>query len=217
MGNSLRHSTGLHIVLLGPDGCGKSTLLPLLQARLAEHFTAIECHHWRPKVFADAGVAAGQRKPSEGPTTDPHGRPPHNLPLGLARLVYYLADYALGASGIRRAKAQGHLVLYDRYAPDMACDPRRYRFGEGIRGLIRQAIRLVPQPDIGFVLVGGAEMLYARKREVPLETLKGLLEEYRRVPRDFPAYQTIDCGRTPDEIADEIAAKVLARLNPAQA
>ncbi len=213
MRNGSKQNQGLHLVLLGPDGSGKSTLLPLLQARLEPHFSGIDSYHWRPKLFSDAGVAAGARKATNAPTTDPHGKPPHGFVLSLARLLYYLADYWLGSFPIRKAKAQGRLVLFDRYAPDMACDPRRYRFG--LRpGFLQKVCALVPQPDLGFILTGDAAMLYARKREVPLETLKGLLERYGAVPRDLPAYQTVDCSRMPDEIADEIAAKVLAYLNP---
>ena len=202
---------GLHIALLGPDGCGKSTLLPLLQERLASHFTGIELYHWRPKVFADAGIVAGARNASTGPNVDPHGKPPHRAPLGLARLFYYLADYWLGSLAIRRAKAAGRLVLFDRYAPDMACDPRRYRFGLS-SGLLNWACRQVPQPDLGFVLVGDAEMLYERKREVPLASLQVLLTRYRALPQANPAYEAIDCGKTPQEVADEIAGKIIARL-----
>jgi len=197
---------GLHIVLLGPDGCGKSTLLPLLQERLDARFTKTRLYHWRPKVFADAGVATGARKASTGPTTDPHGRPPHGTLLSLARLLYYLLDYWIGAFAIRRAKAEGQLVLFDRYAPDMACDPRRYRFNLP-PWLLRLACRLTPTPDAGFVLLAAADVLYRRKQEVPIPALEAALANYRAVAGTRP-YEAIDCSRPPAEVADEIVSRI---------
>jgi thymidylate kinase len=202
---------GLHIVLLGPDGCGKSTLLPLLQERLDAHFTKTALYHWRPKVFADAGVVTGARKASTGPTTDPHGRPPHGILLSLARLSYYVLDYILGSFPIRKAKNAGQLVIFDRYAPDMAVDPRRYRF-KLPQSFLWLACRFAPSPDLGFILLTDAEVLYARKREVPLETLRPLLANYRAVAQSNQAYKIIDCGKSPTEVADEIVGRILTHL-----
>jgi thymidylate kinase len=202
---------GLHIVLLGPDGCGKSTLLPLLQERLCAHFTGTDLYHWRPKVFADAGVVAGARKATTGPSTDPHGQPPHGTLLSLARLSYYLLDYLLGAFPIRRAKKEGRLVIFDRYAPDMAVDPRRYRFHLP-QAILWLASRFTPSPDIGFILLTDPEVLYARKREVPLEALRPLVANYRAIADRNSAYQVIDCSKPPSEVADEIVGKILALL-----
>lgn len=200
------------IAILGPDGSGKSTVINAVKERLEYYFGETVDRHWRPKFFREAGVALKQRPERTGPVTDPHGQKPHSVLVSAARFFYYWADYWLGwPPRVWKFKAKNHLVIFDRYAPDMWCDPKRYRLNLP-RGLMKFFCRLVPQPELTFVLLAGAETIHRRKGEVPLETLRELLRRYTEASQQGDGGRAIDCSRPVNQIADEIAHAVLRHL-----
>ena len=203
---------GIHLALMGPDGSGKSTVIEAVKARISHHFGETVEHHWRPSLLPDIGVLLGRRETNTGPVTDPHGRRPHSRAASLARLLYYWLDYWLGwPLRVWKPKAQNQLVIFDRYAPDMWCDPRRYRLRLP-KQLAKVICRCVPQPDLTFVLVAPAETIHQRKGEVPLETLRELLRNYQELAQQGGNVRAVDCSRPVADIADEIAASVRAQL-----
>ncbi|HEY2343208.1 MAG TPA: hypothetical protein VGH90_09280, partial [Chthoniobacteraceae bacterium] len=166
---------GMHIAILGPDGSGKSAAIARARERLGKLFVDTHVHHWRPSILPDLGVLFRKRKRHEGPVKDPHGQTPHSRPVSLFRLLYYSLDYWLGYfAQIWKRKAQTHLVLFDRYAADMWCDPRRYRLALP-DPLLRWVASLAPQPDFTFVLLADAEVLQRRKGELPPEQIGAIL------------------------------------------
>jgi thymidylate kinase len=203
---------GVHFAVLGPDGSGKSTVIAEVKTRLDDYFGEKVEGHWRPSVLPDIGVLLGQRKNSSGPTTDPHGKKLHSVPMSAFRLCYYWLDYWLGwPLRIRKPKAGNCLVIYDRYAMDMWCDQQRYRLN--LPGsVLKFFCRLVPQPDFTFVLTADAKTIHARKGEVPLQTLEALLQRYNAAVKNFPRTRTVDCSRPAAQIADEITSVILEHL-----
>jgi len=200
------------IAVLGPDGSGKSTVIHAVKARVEYFFGETVDRHWRPQLLRDAGVAARQRSERTGSVTDPHGRQPHSMPLSALRFFYYWLDYWLGwPLRVWKFKAKNHLVIFDRYAPDMWCDPRRYRLNLPT-SLMKCFCRLVPQPELTFVLLADAETIHQRKGEVPLETVRELLLRYGDAAQQGRRIRAVDCRRTVDQIADEIAAAIMAVL-----
>jgi thymidylate kinase len=203
---------GMVVAIMGPDGSGKSTVLQAVKERVEYYFGEIVEYHWRPAFLPDIGILLGRRKKQSGPLTDPHKNSLHSPPASAVRLVYYWLDYWLGYPlRVRKPKAKNHLVLFDRYAPDMWCDSRRYRLRLPV-WFTRTLCRFVPRPDLTFVLVGSAETIHGRKKEMPIEELRELLPRYAAAAAANPANRAIDCDRPVSEIADEIASVIGASL-----
>ena len=203
---------GLCLAFLGPDGSGKSTVIQAVKERIEYYFGEVEDRHWRPQFLGDLGVLLGRREKTTGPVSDPHGRAPHSVVVSAIRFFYYWLDYWLGwPLRVWKFRAKNHLVIFDRYAQDMWCDPKRYRLGLP-RGLMKFFCRLTPEPDLTFVLLAGAEIINQRKGEVPLETLRELLQRYAEAAKQGVGVHAIDCSRPVNQVADEIAALVLQRL-----
>lgn len=154
--------TGLVVALLGPDGCGKSTISEQLQEALAPAFRGLRSFHLRP-YFLSGGKGGGG-----GPVTDPHGKLPRGRAASLAKLLLFLVDYSLGYwIRIRPLQVSSHLVMFDRYYHDLIIDPKRYRYSAPMWAA-RLVGRLVSEPDLFLVLDAPAEVIQARKQEVPL-------------------------------------------------
>ena len=203
---------GICLAILGPDGSGKSTVIRAVKERIEYYFGEVEDRHWRPHFLRDVGVLLGRREKASGPVSDPHGRPPHSRAVSALRFFYYWLDYWLGwPLRVWKFRAKNHLVIFDRFAQDMWCDPKRYRLGLP-RGLMKFFCRLVPQPELTFVLLADAETIHRRKGEVPLETLRELLQHYGEAAQQGRRVRAVDCSRPVDQIADEIAAAVMAHL-----
>ena len=203
---------GICLAFLGPDGSGKSTVIAAVKERIEYYFGEVEDRHWRPHFLRDLGVLLGKREKTSGPVSDPHGRAPHSTAVSALRFFYYWLDYWLGYPlRVWKYRAKNHLVIFDRYAQDMVCDPKRYRL-KLPTGLMKLFCRLVPQPELTFVLLADAETIHRRKGEVPLETLRELLQRYGTAAQSGGNIRAVDCSRPVNQIADEIAAVVLAHL-----
>jgi thymidylate kinase len=202
---------GLHIAILGPDGAGKSTVINHLQNSAGSYFGEIRYYHWRPEVLPEFGVLLRQREKQVGPTADPHLKAPHNPMKSAIRLSYYLLDYWIGwPPRIWRPKAKNHLVLFDRYAADMWCDPRRYRLRLPDR-LLRTMCKLVPQPQLTFVLAASADIIHQRKPEIAKDDLVKLLARYRSLA-DGQRTFVVDCSQPAAIVAQEITNKLKQHL-----
>jgi serine acetyltransferase/thymidylate kinase len=155
--------TGMTVAFLGPDGCGKSSVIERVAADLAPAFRRVESFHLRPRVL-------GREKSAD--TTQairPYLRPPRGAAASLAKLGWFVADYAVGfAARLRPLRTRSGLALFDRYLHDLLADPARYRYGAPM-AFARLAARLVPGPDLWVLLDAPARVIQARKREVSPE------------------------------------------------
>ena len=200
--------TGLSMAILGPDGSGKSTVIAELSERLEPLFVKLRHFHWRPGILPDAGVATRQRTAQTGEVKAPHAKPPHSTPVALARLCWYACDYWLGhLLRVRKGRAQSDLVLFDRHAADMACDPRRYRLGLP-RWLLSAAVALLPKPQLTFVLLADAETLARRKGEIPSESVEQVLAGYRALAASGGSVRGVDAIRPVEEVVADIERQV---------
>jgi thymidylate kinase len=203
---------GLCIAILGPDGSGKSTVIQAVRERVEYYFGETVDRHWRPHFLRDIGVLLGKRAATNAPVSDPHGHTPHSVAVSAARFFYYWLDYWLGwPLRVWQPKEKNHLVIFDRYAQDMWCDPRRYRLNLP-PVLMKVFCRGVPQPDITFVLLADAQVIHQRKGEVTLPALREMLTRYGEAARRGGNVHAVDCSRPVVTVADEIAASVLSRL-----
>jgi thymidylate kinase len=205
--------TGAWIALIGPDGSGKSLVLRALQGEFAAAFRAVPCFHLRPHLLR--GLAQ-----SDGPVTDPHGKRPRGLVASIAKVFYLAADYTLGyALKVVPRLVRTQLVLFDRYIDDIVVDSKRVRYG-GPAWLLRLAARLVPRPDLVILLDAPAEVLWARKREVPFDEVVRQRAAYREHVQKLSHAVVVDASQPVeglmhdvlDVVVEHLARRTAARL-----
>lgn len=182
--------SGAVIAILGVDGVGKSTVIQgVLPALLQATHGACRVRHLRPGFLPPLarlkGVAA-MDAPRAGPVLDPHASAPSGWVGSLLRIGWALADYVLGYWIQTRPfiARQPGIVLFDRYAYDMGIDPRRFRIGLPAR-MTAWLARLAPRPDLVLCLHAHADVILARKQELP----RAEVERQLAALRDFAASQ----------------------------
>ncbi len=163
---------GLRVAVLGPDGAGKSTLVAALEAS-----TPLAVRRFYAGLYAGA---AARRAPGAA---------------FLARLARTAAVSLRAAAHARR----GGIALLDRHPLEgwLAGPPTVRR---GVRLRRRLLAHLAGEPDLVVVLDCPAEVLYARKREHDVETLRRMRERYLTL-RSRSNVVVVDAARPAAEVA----------------
>jgi thymidylate kinase len=195
--------TGFLVVVLGPDGVGKSTLIDGLADALRPAFWRVRKRHLRPNVL---------RRGHGGDSHAPHDQPIRGPYVSSLQAVLWIADYFVGhVVSVYPGLVRSTLVLFDRYADDLAVDPRRYRFG-GPPWLARLVGRLAPRPDLTLVLTADAGAVQARRREVPAAETARQLVAYATLADAREDVVLLDAGRAPEVVLARATELALARL-----
>ena len=163
--------SGLVVAILGVDGAGKSTVIEAIRPVLnAATHNALQIRHLRPGLLPALGRLKGASTTTAGPVIDPHGKAPSGSAMSLFRLTYLTADYLLGYWLLTRPQIAKlpNIVIFDRYAYDMALDPRRFRVGLSPR-IAGWFARLAPKPDLVICLHGAPDVIARRKAELSTE------------------------------------------------
>jgi thymidylate kinase len=195
---------GITIVLCGPDGCGKTTAGRGVIEQLSATFSREKGRHfhWKPPVFS------GGRQAARGEVPDPHNEPPRGRALSLFYFAAHWFEFFLGAIvRIRPITVRGGLVLIDRYYYDFFVDQKRYRL-DVPQWLIRGGYRLLKKPDLVFVLDAPAEVLQARKKEVPLAETQRQRQAYLELACRLDNAKIINAAQPPEKVASDIAKAV---------
>jgi thymidylate kinase len=196
--------TGLFVVVMGPDGVGKSTLIEHLLQEVAPAFRRRRVFHWRPMLL--------WRRKTVRDSTQPHSHPPNAGWWSIARLFAHLLDYWLGYwLLIRPLLARSSLVVFDRYFHDLLADPRRYRFG-GPLWLARSLTRLIPKPDLLFILDAPVQVILSRKREVPPDEVLSQKRIYLQFARSLRYGQVIHSAAPLAQVVAEVGQAVVGYL-----
>lgn len=165
----LRRPTGLSIVVAGPDGSGKSTFAQEFLEASRGLFRRYDYYHWSPGPLPRPGSLIG--KPQRD-ASSPHAAPPRGRTLSLGLSLYHWFNFVLGSwLRVMPWRLRSGLVIGERGWWDLAVDPRRYRLR--VPGWwLRFLGRLIPKPDLVFVLDAPAQEMLTRKGELTGEELE---------------------------------------------
>jgi thymidylate kinase len=180
----------LKIVILGPDGAGKSSVIRGLLGKMAQGDRVVKMRHLKPFfVFPQRGEPGTI-------VTDPHGRLPRSELLSIAKIIVWLFEEWYVTCFHDRNKM---LLLYDRYYHDLLIDPTRYRYG-GPQWAAKIVGKLIPKPKLWVLLDAPAQVLQARKQEVPLEETSRQRQAYLAFVRKQRSYIIIDASQSLDTV-----------------
>lgn len=192
---------GLHVVFLGPDGSGKSSVIECYMREMAQAFRRIEYRHLKPGPARGSGSA---------PVTDPHAQKPRRVWGSIAKLMHFWASYLSGiVLWLYPRYVRSTLLVFDRYYHDLLADPARYRYGAPL-SLARWMGRLLPQPDLVFILDAPAEVLQSRKQEVPFEESVRQRTAYRQLKGEYARAHIIDASQPLDQVVASVLAHTIA-------
>jgi hypothetical protein len=210
LGRRLASPTGMSVAVAGPDGVGKSMLADALPDAVAGLFWKSNRLHLGARSLPPPGRLLGR---SPGDVTEPHGRDPSAALPSFARLAYLWCD-ALVSWGplVALPKRRSSLVLIERGWRDLEVDPRRYRMSLP-RTVLRVFARAQPRPDLTLLLDAPAEVVAARKPELPATEVERQLREWRAHALAEPTrYVTLDASREPAEVVAAAREAIAARL-----
>jgi thymidylate kinase len=175
----------------GIDGAGKSTQITELKTWLEKSgFRTNLLTFWddivvfsRFREFASFKVFKGDR--GVGSPEKPLQRRDKNVtswPVTLARLGLYLADALHLTLKLRQAqKAEADVVIFDRYIYDELANLPLSR--RSAIGFIRFVLKLVPKPDVAYLIDADPVGAHARKPEYSLEFVRRNREAYIALSR----------------------------------
>jgi thymidylate kinase len=198
--------SGNVLAILGVDGAGKSTvinaILPALNA--ATHNTVI-IRHLRPGYLPPLARLKGEKSSQIKPVVAPHASTPSGKFGSLFRLSYLTLDYLIGYWLGTRPKIakQPTVVIFDRYAYDMALDPRRFRIGVSGR-VAGWFAALAPKPDLIICLHGNPLTITARKHELPLEETRRQVEALQDFASREPRAVLISTDGSVEDTRDQV-------------
>lgn len=213
---------GLSVAFLAPDGGGKSTIIRGITESCSGCFTAVSYFHFRPEWLKNMGQIhivhpTQERCVNREPGTEPPpNAAPHDVKLqsklkSFVRFMYYNVDFILGTwFKINPLKRKNHLVIFDRYYYDYFADTIRYKYDLSQK-LIRWVAQFIPRPDIVFILDADTEVIWNRKREVPMKEVARQREVYASIlDMGFNA-RRINVDRSISEIIEEVTQIILSR------
>ena len=196
---------GLSVVVLGPDGAGKSSTTEAIGgADLVPAFDRSVCQGFVPPLHRLIGR-------NHGPSKEPHALPSRSLPHSMLRWAYWLGYSYADQLRVHLAIARGTLVLYDRHLVDVLVDQKRYRYS-GPMWPMRLLWTLVPKPDLVVVLDAPAEVIQARKQEVPFAETARQRDAYLTLVRSLGYGYAIDASRPFDQVTGQLNDIILKVL-----
>lgn len=211
--NKFQNRSGLIVAFQGTDGSGKSTIISEIQNILKNTFfeNTFNYYHWRP------GFIISEKKTTDNGTpivcSEPHALPPYGRMKSFLKMGVYSLDYLLGYwLRVYREATQGHLVVFDRYFYDFYMDKLRYRFT--ISDIVLDFFKLiVPHPDITFLLIGDAQQIYERKKELPLQEIEKQIQCLIDNKKRFKNVIETNVSQSIQKVAFNVSVNILNSLH----
>jgi len=202
--------SGIVVCILSPDGGGKSSVSKALSNKLLGGFRKTKCLHWRPGLLPQLSALFKLSKSKRKITiTGFHNSRKQSRILSLVRWIYYTLDFILGYYlKLLPMKIRTTAIIMDRYYYDIMVDPTRYGFNLP-NWLLEIILPIIPKPDLCIYLDNSAEVLHARKQELPLEELKRQIESWRRLIHRLPNACIITTDKPVDAVIYEATTVIL--------
>lgn len=212
----MRRPRASFLAVVGPDGVGKSTFIEHLASGLAELQVkdpdAILVQHFRPHILPNLNELLTGKPEVISEFNNPHSAEPASFPSSLVRVTYYWIDYVFGYwLKLRSRLLRGRTIIFDRYFYDIIVDPRRSRLS--LPGWIsRLYLAVTPKPDFVFFLDADADVIYARKQELPPEEIARQLQAYRDlVSQDPTRFVRLDARQQPEAVMRDAMRALVER------
>jgi len=216
----MRSDNAKVISFSGIDGAGKSTQIEALQAHLrALGFRSTLYTFWDnvvvfPRLREHLSLAAFKGDQGIGSPDKPISRRDKNVTswyVTAARLFLYLLDaYSLRAAVSGSACAGTEFIIFDRYIYDELANLPQTR--SALRFYLSLLLRLVPKPDVAYVVDADPEAAHRRKPEYPLEFVRKNRDSYITLSRLVPGMTILaplSVEETVAKIRESIAKKCL--------
>lgn len=206
----IKYPVGMNIALLSPDGGGKTTIYNCLEESCWGTFHGIEKKYFRPRILKNLGsykLINPTKEDSDNP--NPHGKKPDGLIKSFIRFLFYNLDFLFGNLLIKKLCIKKKLIVFDRYYYDYFVDIKRYKYSFP-KWIPKAFSWSIPKPDIIFILTGDAQILYNRKKELPLDELKRQIIEYKKIANKYKNTQIINVNKSIDEVTMDITEKILS-------
>lgn len=161
----------------GVDGAGKSTQIQALRTWLEEQGLRVVTIAFWDQVATLTGMREGaghkifKGEKGVGSPDKPVNRRDKNIqtwPMLCVRLGLYALDALSTRKQVRKALASGaDFIIFDRYIYDQFANLRlRNRF---VTAYVRGLMKIVPRPDVSYILDADPAAARARKPEYPLD------------------------------------------------
>lgn len=208
----IQYPVGYCIALLSPDGGGKSSVFERLEDTCWGNFHGIRKMYFRPHLMRNPGMLNPLNPvPESADNPDPHGKKPNGLIKSLIRYFYYNIDFILGYNLlVRKMNIQKKLVVFDRYYYDYFVDIRRYRYS--FPSWIPKAFAwCIPTPDTIFILEGTPQILFNRKKELPLAEIERQVSAYHKIADMYKNAVIINVDEPLEKVVAKITRIILLR------
>lgn len=203
---------GMSIAILAPDGGGKSTIISQLTDSCSGSFD-VSYKYFRPGLFKNVGQYKPNATPESKDNPNPHGKKPNGLLKSFIRFFIYNVDFLVGYFLIVwSAKIKRKLVIFDRYYYDYFADIYRYHYSFP-KFVPRLFLFMIPSPDLTFILDAPAEVLFERKKELPIEELKRQREAFLKFAHNRKNVIVIDANRPIKDVVTDVTSKILRSKN----
>jgi thymidylate kinase len=198
----------LRISFSGIDGAGKSTQIDLLHDRLTASAMRVKLvAFWddvaiftRVRETAVHSLFKGEK--GVGSPDRPVNRRDKNVRtwyMTAMRFVLYFLE-ALSLAKVALASCDADVIIFDRYLYDQLANLPQQRFFTRLYS--RLLLKLVPKPDIAYLIDADPEFARQRKPEYPLEFLRTIRSAYL-ILKDIGGMTLIPPGPVND-VADNV-------------
>ncbi len=202
--------TGIFVVLLGPDGSGKSTIASHVLSNIGGGFRRVRHFHWRPGLLPRLGrPRAARHETGQAQSEAPSLKYKYGTLISLLRYGYYLLDFVIGGVLIAFLKRQTAVILAERYYYDYFVHPARYAFRLP-DWLFRLGLSVVPKPDLVVLLDNDPEVIWRRKKELPIEEVRRQIAQYRRIVSGTSVGYVVKTEDSASVCADHVVQSILA-------
>ncbi|WP_189362031.1 hypothetical protein [Algibacter mikhailovii] len=212
--NRFRHPFGYTITFLGVDGSGKTTIINNITPLLTEAVhNEVHYEHMRPN-FLPSIASILKKEEHVGTVANPHEKKESGFIGSIFRLFYYSMDYIIGywlkvyPSLVRKPS----LWIFDRYFYDYLIDPKRGRI-KLPSWIIKMIKVFVPSPNLIICLGGKPEILYDRKKELPLKEVKAQVLTLKAFSNKVKNAYWIDTSKTIETTINEVVELIKKNMN----